>query len=392
MRQIPEFHRDFCSVGRDYFLAKDIYTRYNEADKIKTLIKENICEYIVINSAVRITLDSDEIESDRVITAVPFVANVDSILNNIVELIYANIKSYYITADNKINHYGIANTIMEGFNSSGLRRELELVCHSISNRRDIGGRVISKVNFENINFIKPKDFLFSTTIQEKLDIQLGYRFTLYGERINSQNFFIPILMDNGVLQQIYTNLEIMLHQQFVTYDETTDQGYLKITDNLILKEILNLLRRAKNKENTRKKLIQGIKFATTLTNDPVKRYGELAGDIIYDTINQVDNVELMNASDRSRAMYDTYAFRSAWETEQFSNSQFLEEFDDIILTRGNQSIPSTGVKTAETKSIDKTTEKVSSTTESLDSDATTDILSEEIDDSFELDDNSFDEL
>ena len=37
-------------------------------------------------------------------------------------------QAYYGIADPRIKHYGIANTIMEGFDSSGLRRELELVC------------------------------------------------------------------------------------------------------------------------------------------------------------------------------------------------------------------------------------------------------------------------
>ena len=386
MRKIPEFHRDFCSIGRNYFLAKDIHIRYNEAEKIKKLIKENIREYILIDSAVRITLDSEEIEPERIITAVPFVANVDDILGNIVDLIYANLKSYYIAADNKIHHYGISNTIMEGFNSSGLRRELELICHSVSKRQDIGGRIISKVNFDNVNFIKPKDSLFSTTVQEKIDIQLGYRIILYGERINSQNFFLPILMDNGVLQQIYTNIEIMLQQYFVTYDDLADRGYLRLSDSLILKEMQALIQKAKNKENIRKKLIQGVKFATMLTNDPVKRYGEISGDTVYDTINKIDNGALMDASDRSKALYDTYAFRSAWETDQFSNHQFLEEFDDLIITRENKPIPSAGVKAMEATSSTKTTEQVISANTELSKSAS--VNSEEIDDSIDLDDDS----
>ena len=328
-----EFHRQFCSGGRSYFLGKDIYTRYREIDKIKKLIKENIRQYILIDAAVRITLDTPDVEGERLIISTPFLADSDVIISNIVDLLYTNLQSYYISANNKLVHYGISNIVMEGFDSSALRRELELVCNSISRRQDIAGRALIKVNFENIQHIMRKKFLFSSALTDKLDIHLGYRIVLYGNNINSQNFFIPIMNDNGVLQQIYNNLETILHHNFVTYDENAQQGYLRLSNNLIMKEMVSLLRRAKDKENIRKKIIHGIKFSTVLTNDPLKRYGELAGDYVYDTINQVDNKSLMEASDRSRALYDTFNFRVAWDTERAANYKYIDGYDDAMVFR-----------------------------------------------------------
>ena len=106
-------------------------------------------------------------------------------------------------------------------------------------------------------------------------------------------------------------MEILLHHNLVSYDDIAEQGYLRLSDSLLLKEIGALLRRVKNKENVRKKLVNNIKFSTVVTDDPVKRYGEVAGDYVYDTINQADSVALLDASDRSKALYDTLAIRTA---------------------------------------------------------------------------------
>lgn len=370
MRIESEFHRKFCRGGRDYFLGADIYTRYKEIDKIKNLIKANIRQYILIDAAVRITLDSPEVEGERLVISTPFLADAEALINNITDMLYTNLQAYYISANNKISHYGISNIIMEGFDSSALRRELELVCASASQRQDIAGRMITKVNFENLQYFAKKKFTMSGVTKEKIDIHMGYRIVLYGNNINSQNFFIPVMNDNGVLQQVYNNLESILQHNFVAYDEIAEQGYLRISNGLIMKELASLLRRAKNKENIRKKLIHGIKFSTVLTNDPLKRYGESAGDYVYDTINQIDNKALMEASDRSKALYDTFNIRVAWDTEKATNYKSIDGYEEVMMFRGGEKYvsPSVADRSEPEESVASTTASQKESTMSVDED------------------------
>ena len=69
-------------------------------------------------------------------------------------------QAYYGIADPRIKHYGIANTIMEGFDSSGLRRELELVCKRVATRPDIASKVIKNVEFEADKLPHTKNLCF----------------------------------------------------------------------------------------------------------------------------------------------------------------------------------------------------------------------------------------
>ena len=306
-----QFSRDLCREGRAYLLGKDIYKRYTTSDKIKKSIKENIRGYVFVDAAIRITLDSAHSDPERAVFSLPCNADDSGIVGNLADMIYTNMKSYYGVADPRIYHYGIANTIMEGFDSSGLRRELELVCKRIATRPDIASKVLENVEFEADKLPHMKEFMFSSVLKEHLDIHAGYRILLYGAKMNPMSLFIPISGGAMIIQQVYYNMEILLHHNLVSYDDIAEQGYLRLSDSLLLKEIGALLRRVKNKENVRKKLVNNIKFSTVVTDDPVKRYGEVAGDYVYDTINQADSVALLDASDRSKALYDTLAIRTA---------------------------------------------------------------------------------
>ena len=245
-------------------------------------------------------------------------------------MIYTNMQSYYGIADPRIYHYGVANTIMEGFDSSGLRRELELVCKRIATRPDIASKVLENVDFEADKLPHVKEFMFSNVLKEHLDIHAGYRILLYGSKMNPMSFFLPISGGAMIIQQIYYNMEILLHHNLVSYDDIAEQGYLRLSDSLILKEIGALLRRVKNKENIRKKLVNNIKFSTVVTNDPVKRYGEVSGDYVYDTLNQVDSAALIDASDRSKALYDTLAIRTARYVDDTVDFKKFTDFSAFI--------------------------------------------------------------
>ena len=328
-----EFNRQFCGDGRNYILGKDLYIRYVETAKIRKLIAENIREYIFIDAAVRVTVDAVDSESERLVISIPCNVDYSGIIANIADLIFNNIYGYYITADPKINHYGIANTIMEGFDSSTLRREIEVICKNLWGRADICGRFINGIQFEKDKLPHEKNFAFSDVMKERIDIHTGYRLLLYGPKMHNSTFFIPVIGSEMIIKQIYYNMEMILHHNFVTYDETADQTYLRLSAPLIMKELQALLRRAKNKENVRKKIVNNVKFATVITNDPVKRYGEIAGDYVYDTINQIDNKYLVDASDRSRALYDTLSIKTAVSVDETVNYKGLENLEDIIIHR-----------------------------------------------------------
>ncbi len=362
-----QFSRDFCKDGRAYLLGRDIYKRYSQADKIKKTIKENIRGYIFVDAAARITLDSRHADPERAIFSLPCNANEDRIVANLADLVYVSMQSYYDMADPKIYHYGIANTVMEGFDSSGLRRELELICKSIATRPDIASKVIENIEFEADKLPHMKEFMFSAVLREHLDIHIGYRILLYGEKMNPTSFFIPVSEGAMIIQQIYYNMEIVLHHNLVTYDEVADQGYLRLSDSLLLKEVGELLKRIKNKENVRKKLINNIKFSTVVTDDPVKRYGEIAGDYVYDTINQIDTPALIDASDRSKALYDTLSIRTA---RYVDDTVDFKKFTDFSVFINKASDPTSDSKesfdeTQSTKQVAQTTSTTGQSTEQV---------------------------
>ncbi len=325
-----QFSRDFCRDGRAYLLGRDLYKRYTATDKIIKTIKENIRGYIFVDASVRITLDSNHSDPERAIFSLPCNADDSGIVGNLADMIYTNMQAYYGIADPRIKHYGIANTIMEGFDSSGLRRELELVCKRVATRPDIASKVIKNIEFEADKLPHTKEFMFSDVFKEHLDIHLGYRILLYGEKMNPTSFFIPVSGGAMIIQQIYYNMEILLHHNLVAYDEIAEQGYLRLSDSLLLKEVAALLKRIKNKENVRKKLINNIKFSTVVTDDPVKKYGEVAGDYVWDTVNQIDSPALIDASDRSKALYDTLAIRTARYVDDTIDFKKFADFSVFI--------------------------------------------------------------
>lgn len=327
-----EFNREFCGKGRTYLLGKDVYIKYAETARIKKLITENIREYIFIDASIRLTIDSDNSEAQRLTISLPCSVDSAGIIANLADLLYNKLYSYYISAEPKIHHFGFANTALEGFSSSTLRRELESVC-KVLGRSDVSGRLISGIQFEKDKTAHDKNFAFYNVLKKNLDAHIGYRILLYGPQMHNMTFFIPISSGAMIIKQVMYNIEMIMHHNFVTYDDVAEQGYLRLSESLILKELNTLLSRAKNKENVRKKIINNVKFATTITDDPIKRYGEMAGDYVYDTINQIDNNSLVDASDRSRALYDTLSIKTAKNVEETINYRQIENVGEIIVNR-----------------------------------------------------------
>ena len=67
-----------------------------------------------------------------------------------------------------------------------------------------------------------------------------------------------------------------------------------------------------------------------MTDDPVKKYGEVAGDYVWDTVNQIDSPALIDASDRSKALYDTLAIRTARYVDDTIDFKKFADFSVFI--------------------------------------------------------------
>ena len=369
------WYKQSCGVGRDYFLGKDIYVKYTEREAIIKRIKENIREYVLVETAVRFTTDGQYTDSERLVISIPHHNPNDIILDSLAEMLYHSMLGYYIRGDNKTKHFGMSNLTLEGYDNSLLRRELELLFKNFTQRADITGRLVN-----NIQLIAEKesgvgDCYMQEILNEGIDIHVGFRLLLYGSTIHNNNVFIPIVTGNSVIEQIYYNMEQLIHGYFSTYDDLGEKGYLKVTNTLIFKELVEILKKARNKTNIRKKILNNVNFTTLLTDDVVKLYGELAGDVVYDTINELDNEQIKAAGNRSRELYSSFMIRSAEITDSsvdYKSVVGLQEVDQQVFVPSRPAASTTTKKTTSPSPVQQKTQGVRN--------------------SFEVDDSAIEEL
>ena len=304
------WHRESCNPGREYQLARNIHIKYDDRDTIISRIIDQIKGYLKIETAVRLTIDTPLCAPEKAIIAIPFDnAENDRLLANFATTIYQSMMGYYISAEPKTTHFGIANLIIEGKVNSLIRREMEKLFYQYQNRDDLAGRLLRNVSVKSDNLEAPGDNYLFDTIHQGMDIHVGYRVLAFGESINDASMFIPLREGKEIIDRVYYNMEQMIHHNFVSYDESGD-GYLKVTDTLVFKELSSILKRCRIKQNTRKKLLNNLKFTTVFTEDPALLYGAEIGDSLYDTINNVFESELQTASQRSREMLSTCMIRA----------------------------------------------------------------------------------
>ena len=309
------WHRYDYSLGRQFYNHKDIYIKHDQSEVIKDRICEIIKEIILIESAVRITTDTTQCESERVIIAVPYEPPAEKIIRNFSDLLLTNFMAYYHNGNHKTEHFGIANEVLEGRLNTFAIREIEKLFDQTKDRNDIAGKWLRDANFPKTNVKSPGDNYMRSVLIEGVDITLGYRIVLYGNKVHSKSMFIPIPDGADVIEQIYYNIEHIIHHNFVTYDENNPRDYLKVTDTLIFKELVGLMKRAKDKEIVRKKILNNTKFKTILNDDSSALYGKLVGDTVYDTLNHVDDPVIREASDRSRELFNSFMIRSTEITQ-----------------------------------------------------------------------------
>lgn len=303
------WHRESCKPGREYQLAANIHIKYDDQERIISRIIDALKQYIKVDAAVRLNVDTPLSEPARAILAIPFDADIELILSNFASTIFQSLMGYYISADPKTSHFGIANSLIEGDINSLVRREIEKLFQQFRTRDDMAGRLLRNVRLVADNIPEAGSIYFTETLQKGLDIHIGYRLIAFGDNLMSSQMFIPITAGKELIDMVYYNLEQIIHHNFVAYDEAGD-NYLKVTDVLIYKELVSLIERAKKKENTRKKILNNLQFTTVFTEDPVQLYGAKIGDALYDTINRVQQDKLSASSDRSRELFATCMIRA----------------------------------------------------------------------------------
>lgn len=304
------WQRETCSPGREYMLGTDPCIKYDDKQEIIALLKNNLKNFIQAEPAVRITLDAPTINPGRTILAIPFESDQDKILDNFASIIYQTLIGYYISAEPNSSHFGIANGALEGKTTSLLRREMEKLIEYFQNRSDIAGRLLSDVRITGKYQVpEPGDVFLADTIKKGLDIHVGYRIFSVGENVNCSRIFLPLNTGQEIINHIYYNIERILHQNFVTYDENSDE-YLKITDSLVFKELESLITRSQGKDMTRKKIIDNLQFNTVFTPQIESSATEQAqvefNDKLYDLLNQIQDEKYKSVGQNSRDLYTSF--------------------------------------------------------------------------------------
>ncbi|MBI3992991.1 MAG: hypothetical protein HY342_06940 [Candidatus Lambdaproteobacteria bacterium] len=294
--------------GRLYQNSEELTIKYDDSEELIARIVTDLNSFIQIENCVRLLLDGKDVHPACTNITVPFEGEKDRIIQNLAQLIYQQLWGYYLSADPKATHHGLTNLVYEGNQTSLIRRETEKFLSMVNVRHDIAGRVMR--DFHMASEVPPfeRDVYMRDVCSKSLDITLGVRIYTYGEAVNRVTTFIPIGGGENAISRIYYNLEHIIHQNLVAYDELHDH-YLPVSEELIGRELEATIIRARNKGNTRKKIINGLKFHTVLMDDPRKIKHASLADMYYDKLNRIDLLE--EAAQRSRDLLATALIRSS---------------------------------------------------------------------------------
>jgi len=319
--------------GRLYQQARDLTIRYDNRDEVIERIVQNLKGFVQLESAVRLLLDGDRVQPITTVMTVPFEGDNDTIYLNMATVIFEQMWGYYLSADPKSTHHGLTNLVFEGNETSMIRRETEKFLSIVTVRNDFAGRVMR--NYKMAADVPPlnRDVYLKQVVQPYMDVHLGVRMYTHGESVNRVTTFLPIEAGHDAIERIYYNLEHIVHQNLVAYDELHDH-YLPISQELILREVESVLYRARQKGNTRKKLINGLKLHTVLLEDPAQIHSRSLADLYYDKLNRIDLLE--EASQRSRDMFATALIRSTEITTAATNIENLKLEDRVYIDRPPQ--------------------------------------------------------
>ena len=316
--------------GRTYNLPKEQIIRFDDAQPIIEAIQTQLKSFIQLDTSVRLVLDSEYCAPAQAIISVPFEGESDAIYANLANIIYQQMWGYYLSANPKTTHHGLTNLVFEGNVTSLVRREAEKFLSVLSSRHDIMARVMRNYHMACDMAPFTRDVYMKATTSNFLNIHLGVHMFTHGFGVQRINVFMPIEGGGEAIDRIYYNLEHIIHQNFVSYDEN-HQHYLPVSEELITREVESLLKRATQKQNTRMKLINGLKMHTVLLEDPSQIHHASLADLYYDKINRVDLLE--EAGQRSRDMFASALIRSTEITSAAINIEGLKLEQQVYLDR-----------------------------------------------------------
>ncbi len=306
------WHREDCGPGRQYILGHEIkeMDRFKpEAEVIQTIL-DDIKGYLVVEPAIRLVLDSPKVNPERVVLALPAEGAKDQVMENFAAELYRSLMGYYLGSNPKSSHYGISQVVLGGDVNNFIRREAEKLFGQMGSRPDMAGRVLQNAEFGSSLTVGAAGTNHLTeTVAKALNIYVGYRLHLHGDGVNKNQMFIPLEGGQNIIDLVYYNLEQIVNQNFLSYDET-GSSYLQITEGLVFKELECLLQRSKDKENTRKKILTNIEYNLVFSTNPRAEFNENAGDHFYDSINQVEDEKLKESTKLSSELYATVVTKS----------------------------------------------------------------------------------
>ncbi|MBU2511773.1 hypothetical protein KJ966_10555 [bacterium] len=280
--------------------ADKLYIRFDDLKLIQFKIKENIKPVVSIDPSASLYLNHSNGFRERVILSIPFSISKDIILQNIATLVSQKFITYYYCGDIHSSHYGISIKTLEGLSNSALFKETQFILNQLSSRDDIAGFVIKNASIDiNETSEKTNRTFIVDNIKDSLDIKIGCRiYYSHGSRSGEQGF-IPIQAGEQIIDQLYCNIENILLHNYVHNDELS-QGHVQLTSTLLNNDIARILKRAKTKTNTRKKVLANLLpyLGDGQTN--------LFGDSFYDRFCQPIEETVREKTVQSENIYQSY--------------------------------------------------------------------------------------
>ena len=330
MTEALEWHTTPKSPGRLYQCANDLIPRYDEIQHIVDRIRANLKNFMQLETTVRLLVDDNLTNPVTTVISVPFEGDFDKIYENLGLIIFQQAWGYYLSADPKGTHHGLTNLVFDGNETSLIRRETEKFLGMLAYRNDLAYRVMKDFHMACEMDEFPRDIYFRETASRFLDIHLGVRMYTHGEGINRTTVFLPISVGKEAIDRIYYNLENIITNNLVAFDETHDH-FLPVSEELLRREMESLLDRAKKNGNTRKKIIHGLTMDTVLLEDPTMIHHINLVDLYYDKINRIDLLD--EASARSRDLYNANLIRGAEITNPITKVESLKMEERVYIDR-----------------------------------------------------------
>ncbi len=294
--------------GSVYIRPEDYTPRYEEHEPIISSIANNIRNFFQVETTLRLVVEGPLANKQITVISVPFEGTDDVAYNEMAGIVFDQLWGYYVSVNPRTTHHGLTHLVFDGNETSLVRREIEKFLALLPHRTDLSHRVMKNYRMEHETTPFERDSYMKESISKVLTMHLGVRMYTFGYGVNRQNLFLPIHGGKNALERIYYNLEHIIHQNLVAYDETHDHC-LPVSEELVFRELEGILDRARKKVNTRRKIIDGLKVRTVLIDDPANIHTTQLADLYYDKINRIDLLD--EASARSRDLFATSLIRSS---------------------------------------------------------------------------------